>query len=278
MPTSTVIPSRPTDPTNARSTRITITVIAALTVLLSLGGLGASSIAAAVDRADFEEIPLRQSIGTPTSLDLDSGVGSVRVQVSEAVDEIELGLVDRGSTTLTDTDETTQGHWEISEEGTGSNAETSVTLQRPNFQGNIGWALGDSLDLLVVIPTELSESLDLSVRNSVGNIEASGSFERLHVSTNVGNINLPAVSASEEIVAQGQVGQLQIGLTEDHRADVIARLDVGNVDVTVPCCEAWSVRATNEVGELDVDSDLREGSGPTIVARTNVGDVTVERR
>ncbi|WFP16735.1 hypothetical protein [Citricoccus muralis] len=278
MPTSTVIPSRPTDPTNARSTRITITVIAALTVLLSLGGLSASSIAAAVDRADFEEIPLRQSIGTPTALDLDSGVGQVRVQVSEAVDEIELGLVDRGSTTLTDTDDTTQGHWEITEEGTGDNAETSVTLQRPNFQGNIGWALGDSLDLLVVIPTELSESLDLSVRNSVGNIEASGSFERLQVSTNVGSMYLPAVAASEELVAQGQVGQLQIGLTEDHRADVIARLDVGNVDVTVPCCEAWSVRVTNEVGELDVDSDLREGSGPTIVARTNVGDVTVERR
>lgn len=278
MPATTVIPSRPTSPNTTRPTRLTVSIIAALTVLLSLGGLSAATIAAAVDRADFEEIPLRQSVGTPETLSVDSGVGAVRVQVSETVDDIELGLVESGATTLADTDETTQGHWEITEEGSGDNLETTVSLQRPNFQGNIGWALGDSLDLLVLIPAEHAESLDLSVRNSVGNIEASGSFERLHVSANVGNINLPAVAASEEIVAQGQVGHLRVGLTEDHRSDVVARLDVGNVDVTVPCCEAWSVRATNDVGEVDVDSDLEQGTGPTIVARSNVGDVTVERR
>lgn len=280
MPTSTVIPSRPTsnDPNSTRATRLTVSIIAALTVLLSLGGLSAASIAAAVDRADFEEIPVRQSVGTPAALSLDSGVGTMRVQLSETVDEIELGLVERGSTTLNDTDETTQGIWEITEEGTGDNTETSVTLKRPNFQGNIGWALGDSLDLLVVIPTELSESLDLSVRNSVGNIEASGSFERLHVSTDVGDINLPAVAAAEGIVARGKVGQLRVGLTEDHRSDVTARLDVGNVTVTVPCCESWQVRATNDVGDLDVDSALDRGTGPTIVARSNVGEVTVEQR
>ncbi|MGO1183459.1 MAG: hypothetical protein ACTHZ5_09945 [Micrococcaceae bacterium] len=277
MPTSTLHPSRPTplSTSSARNTRLTVSIIAGLCVLLSLGGLGAASVASAFDRADYGEIPLHQSLGTPEKLEVSTDVGLIRVQVSDAVDQVELGLVEPGSTTLpaAGTDNVL-GEWEISEQDDA----TTVNLSRPGFQGNIGWATRESLDLLVFIPTELSEDLDLSVQAHVGNIEATGSFEQLHTRTRIGDINLPNVATTGDLVAHADVGQIRLGLADEHQGEVNARLDVGSVTVTVPCCEAWDVRATNDVGDISVDSALDQRTGTSIVVRSNVGDVTVEQR
>lgn len=277
MPTATLQPSRPTpgSPNSNRTTRVVITVIAAVCVLLGVAGLTFGTVGSAIARSNYDEVPAQYTVGTPEDLTIKSDRSNVRVLISESADQIELGLVESGSTTLPSAQDTVMARWEESPSAEGSGV--TVELSRPGFRGNIGWAYEEGHELLAVIPQDLTDSLALNVESDVGNVDVSGSFEELKVRSDVGNINLNSVATEQTLIAQNRVGQVDVQIADNHRGDVTASSNVGEVNVLLPCCDGWSVRASTDVGNSYVDSSLTRTEGPLVDVSSQVGDVSVER-
>ena len=283
-------------PGRDRPWRVATVLIGSLVVLLLVLALTAASVATWVSARGFAEIPAVAALGTPDSLEVTSTHGAVRVQPSPDVDEVTLALVAPGAVSLPAPAERVRAR--LTRGGTAA-APVIEVAQPQRFTGFGLPGLGGPRDLLLLIPS--GHDPELAVHSSVGDLFVEGQFSALHLSTDVGDLDLGPVTAPEGLSARAGTGDVDLELgapaprTLDVRADVgdISVLlptgasgrvsiaaDVGDVEVTAPGGVRWQVEASSRTGSVELAPDLRAADGSqeaTLTITTGHGDVLVTR-
>lgn len=281
-------------PQRDRSWRLLITLLGAIVLILLLLGLTAISVSSWLSSRGFTDISATTGLGTPSTLELTNDVGDVHVLHTADVDEVTLAFVDDGSTALPGADATVRA--DVAR--TGDTDSSRVEVSQPGGPAVVPWE-HDTHDLLLLIPEDHDLSLDLT--SSVGDIDATGRYSSLAVTSDVGDVRLASVSAPGGLTATSEVGDVEIELEGptpdtvevttgvgdvylllpvDASGDVTARSDLGTIDLTAPGTGRWTVTASADLGERIVDPSLAAGDQDpvgTLTVTSEVGDVTVSR-
>lgn len=283
------------DPGRDRPWRVLSVLGGTLVTLLVLALLAAGTIVPwAMDRG-IGQTAARQSLGTPSSLTITSATSDVTVVPSDAVTELELALVPAGTTALPAEGSEVRAEVTVS----GPADRPSVAVRQPVSGNPIPWASPESLSVLVLVPADLAPALTLDA--DVGDLEVTGTYERLDVHADTGDVRLPGVSTTGplavtadvgdvtlDVLAPGTggttldlgVGDVEVSLAEGARGDLDVDVEVADVLVRAPGDARWSVAATTTSGTTQVDPGLEAADGDgtgAITVSVEVGDVTITR-
>lgn len=242
----------------------------------------------------FGDVPATTALGSPSSLQLTSTRGDVRVQSSDEVDQVTLSLVAPGTTVPATADETSRA---LVERSGGSSSATLRVSQPESFST---WpVLDDTRDVLLLVPA--GHELDLDLRSEVGDVVAEGVFGSLRVQADVGDVHLGPVAATEEVSVTADVGGIEaeiaapgpaavdlsstigdvsLQLPADAGGTVGAVTELGDVRIAVSGTSTWQVETRSAFGEVTVDPDLHGSEGEaagTLTAVTETGDVVLTR-
>ena len=288
-----LVPGRRLEPSpggDRRLRRVT-TLVGAGIVLLVVLGLALASTATWLAGRGFTAVPATTGLGSPSSLTLTSGTGTVRVLPSGSVDELTLALVAPGSTTLPAAD----ARVPATVTRTGS---TTVQVRQPTRSFGPPWSDGTQ-DVLLLVPTDLE--LALEVHADVGDVLVDGEFTALEVHADVGDLRLGPLSAPGGVSANAATGDidLELGSPAPEVVDLTAALgdidvllptdaagqvsvaaDLGDIRVAAPGTARWEVRADSELGGVSTEPGLTEGTGEavgTLTATTDLGNIDLTR-
>lgn len=242
----------------------------------------------------YQDVPATAGLGTPSSLQLTSTLGDVRVQPSEEVDEVTLSLVTPGTTVPSPAGEQVRARLEHG--GTGS--AVAIAVSQPESYST--WpGLDDTRDVLVLVP--VGHELDLDLRTDVGDVVAEGDFGSLAVRSDVGDVHLGTTSIAEDVTVSTEVGGIEADLAapgptavdlSSTLGDISLQLppgasgavgavtELGDVRIAVGGTSTWQVETRSSLGEVTVDPALRGSeaeSAGTLTAVTETGDVTLTR-
>lgn len=281
---------------SGRAWRPVLIVLASLLVLAVVSSVATISLVSWRHRADFPPISATWPLGTPTSIELSTSVGAIRVIRSADAQGVSLALVRPGTEPDRIPDALDAARAKVAVDSHGST--TKVHVEQPYLDGPVPWE-DSTRDLLLVLPEDHAAALTLTTR--AGSLSVEGGYQSIRATTNAGPIELKDVSAAEGIVARTDAGEVQVGLapgatrsvtasssvgdiaidlTADAVTDVDARADVGDVSVAAPGRQNLSVQATSDTGEVAVAPELATSSGTavaTVQAHSSMGDVTVTR-
>lgn len=291
-----LVPGRRLDPSplgDRRLRRVT-TLVGAGIVLLVVLGLALASTTTWLAGRGFTAVPATTGLGTPSSLILTSGTGTVRALPSGAVDELTLALVAPGSTTLPAADAQVPAKVTRTARAEG----TRVEVHQPGRSFDPPWSDGTQ-DVLLLVPTDLD--LALEVHAGVGDVLVDGEFTALEVHADVGDLRLGPLSAPGGVsatVATGDIelelgspapaavdlttaiGDIDVLLPTDAEGRVSLASDLGDIRVAAPGTARWEVRADSELGEVRTEPGLAGGTGETVgtlTATTDLGNVDITR-
>lgn len=281
-------------PQRDRSWRLLITLLGGIVLLLLVLGLTAISVSSWLTSRSFSEIPATTGLGTPSALELTNDLGDVQILRSADVDEVTLAFVEDGSTALPAADAT--AHAAV--DRTGGADAPRITVRQPGGPTAVPWE-SDTRDLLLLIPNDLDLSLDLT--SSVGDVDATGRFSTLAVTSEVGDVRLASVTAPDGLTVTSDVGDVEVELEGptpdavevttsvgnaylllpvDARGDMTVRSDMGDIELTAPGTTQWSITASAELGERSVDPSFTRDTGDsvgTLTVISEVGNVTISR-
>lgn len=271
-----LVPGRRLTPSPAgdHHLRRATTLVGAAIVLLVVLGLALLSTATWLAGRGFTSVPATTGLGSPSSLTLTSGTGTVRVLPSGAVDEVTLALVAPGSTTLPATDAQVPAQVTRSSRAEG----TTVEVRQPARSFGSPWSNGTQ-DVLLLVPTDLE--LALEVHAHVDDVLVDGEFTALEVNADIGNIDLelgsPAPAAVDLTAA---IGDVDVLLPTDAGGRVSIATDLGDIQVAAPGTARWEVQADSELGEVSTEPSLTDGTGETVgtlTATTDLGNIDITR-
>ena len=281
-------------PDRDRPWRVLTVLLGSAVVLLLISGLTLATAASWAAGRGYSEVAATTGLGTPTSLNLTSEVGSVRVLPSEDVDEVTLALVEPGATALPPQQETVRARIT---HGTDSQGTTAVVSQ-PQRYSVLPW-MNPGHDVLLLVPVGHELSLDL--RAEVGNVMVDGEFDTLSVHADVGDLVLGPLTATEKLTATSEVGNIDIELASpapasvditaavgdvdlllpvDAGGDVAITAELGSVEVALPGSARWEIAAESELGSVDVDRSLTGGTtavNGTLTVTSELGGITISR-
>lgn len=271
-----LVPGRRLTPSPAGDHRLrrATTLVGAAIVLLVVLGLALLSTATWLAGRGFTSVPATTGLGSPSSLTLTSGTGTVRVLPSGAVDEVTLALFAPGSTTLPATDAQVPAQVTRSSRAEG----TTVEVRQPARSFGSPWSNGTQ-DVLLLVPTDLE--LALEVHAHVDDVLVDGEFTALEVNADIGNIDLelgsPAPAAVDLTAA---IGDVDVLLPTDAGGRVSIATDLGDIQVAAPGTARWEVQADSELGEVSTEPSLTDGTGETVgtlTATTDLGNIDITR-
>ncbi len=281
-------------PAKDRRWRRLTTLLGGTLVLIAVLALTAGSVASWMSLREFDEVPATLGLGTPRSLSLDVAAGDVRVLPSDAVSEVTLSLVARGTSVPVGPD----GRVRAELRRTGGPQHPVVGVDQPHDLSLLPGAGGDR-DVLVLVP--IGHVLDLELASGTGDLSVAGDFTALHASTEVGDVLLGPVTATEDLSVRTEVGSIDVELLSPGPAaielssqlgdidlrmpvDATSRIgavtDLGDVVVELPGTELWRVEARTELGEAQIDPGVEGaegGSVGTLSLISSAGDITVTR-
>lgn len=268
-PRQTVVPShRLPRGAGGRPWRVILILIAAAMLVVGAGAVAASAVRAAVDRASFSAIPAVQEIGTPAALTVVSSVADVTIQPDASVDQVTLRLVDGAGSA----DGTARARVTTRE----VDGRTVVSVDRPAVARP--WSWDDGRDLELLIPADLSPTLDLAVQAGIGDIDITGSYGALSVTGDIGDVSLTGVDVPGAIAVTTSIGDVRLELPASATPTGIdVRSDNGDVSVAVPGSAVYQVQATTDLGTATVDPGIAAPDGPALTAYSSLGDVRVTR-
>ncbi|HEX7351253.1 DUF4097 family beta strand repeat-containing protein [Brachybacterium sp.] len=291
-----LLPARRLEPSPGRDRpwRLLTTLIGTVLVGLVVLALAAASTATWLSGRGYSDVPAVTALGSPTSLDLTSSVGTVRVLPSGDVEELTLALVAPGSTALPDDSATAQAR--VTE---GSTAHgTTVEVRQPERSFGPPWT-GQTLDVLLLVPTGLE--LDLTVSAEVGDLLIDGDYAAIEAHSTVGDLRMESLTAPgglsattdvgdvdielgapapESVDITTSVGEVDLTLPTEAGGQVEISTDFGNVRVAAPGTARWTVDATSNLGDVSTDPGLSTGSGSPVGALTvtsELGDIEITR-
>ncbi|WP_435970329.1 DUF4097 family beta strand repeat-containing protein [Streptomyces sp. Qhu_M48] len=113
----------------------------------------------------------------------------------------------------------------------------------------------------------------LKVRSDNGDVRVREARGPLDLGSDNGDLVVEAGATAPEVVARADNGDVRIALgAVPRRVDVFT--DNGDVTVSLPTAE-YAVTGASENGDVRIDVPLRDGSGHTVSARSDNGDVSV---
>lgn len=131
------------------------------------------------------------------------------------------------------------------------------------------WENACSVQWRLVVPAGVA----VSIVSDVGDVSVSDVSAPLTIRADVGDLTI--LGSAGPVDAQVDVGDLSVETT-DPSASVAAIADTGDVQVTVPAEGFYAVTATTDVGKTTTQYPAAaDGGGTPVIARTDVGDVTV---
>jgi len=291
-----LVPARRLEPSPGRDRpwRLLTTLIGTVLVGLVILALAASSTATWLAGRGYSDVPAVTALGSPTSLDLTSSVGTVRVIPSSDVDELTLALVAPGSTSLPDDGATARAR--VTENSTALG--TTVDVRQPERSFGPPWAV-QTQDVLLLVPSGLE--LDLTVSAEVGDLLIDGDYAAVEAHSGVGDLRMAALTAPGGLSATADVGDVDIELGAPAPESVDITTSVGEVDLTLPTeasgqveitteigsvrvaapgTARWRVDATSDLGEVSTDPGLSAGvdaPAGTLTVTSEFGDIEITR-
>lgn len=240
-------PGRRLSPSRGRDRpwRLLVTLVGGATVLLVVLALAALSTATWLTGRGYTEIPAITQLGSPSSLSLTSRTGTVRVLPSNEVDELTLGLVEPGATTLPDP--AAQVRARVTADTASDSA--SVDVRQPDLSFDPPWA-DSPQDVLLLVPAGLDLALEVST--DAGDVHIDGDYTAVEARSDVGNIRLGPVTAPQGVTASAEVGNIDIELGSPAPAAVDLSATVGDVDLLLPTDAGGRVSVTTELGDIEV--------------------------
>ncbi|MGF1662968.1 MAG: DUF4097 family beta strand repeat-containing protein, partial [Kineosporiaceae bacterium] len=126
------------------------------------------------------------------------------------------------------------------------------------------------LDLDLALPADTV----VRVRTGVGEVIARGLAGPVDARSEAGSVHLRDLTAAR-VRAEVGIGDVDLGFTEAPR-DVVARADVGDVEVRVPDDgTVYAVTTSSDVGDDSADVPTDPAAARTLVATVEVGDARV---
>lgn len=284
---------QPSPGSDRRLRRVT-TVVGAVMVLLVVLTLTGLSVATWLAGRGVTAVPAITELGTPTSVALVSGAGTVRVLPSGDVDELTLALVTPGVTTLPAADAQVQARVTQSARPGG----TQVEVGQPRLSFGPPWSEGTQ-DVLLLVPTGLELSLEVSA--DIGDVLVDGEFTALEVHSDGGDLRLGPLSAPEGVSASAGAGNIDVELGSpspatvditaaagdvdlllptDAGGQVSVATDLGDVEVAAPGTVRWQVRAKSELGDVRTAPGLTDSTGTaagTLTVTSELGNIEITR-
>ncbi|AXK44800.1 hypothetical protein DXU92_08715 [Brachybacterium saurashtrense] len=280
-------------PGRDRPWRVLITLIGGVTVTLLVLAMGASTTATWLSGRSFTEIPAVTELGDPKALSVSTDQASVHVLPSPEVQQVTLALVRPGQRTLPAAGQQVRARI-VRRDGDGA---ASVTVEQPDLGMGVPWT-GGYREVLLLVPA--GRELSLEVATGVGDVRVEGAFSAVDVRSEVGDLRLGPLTASGELTAAAEVGDVEVELDDpapatvrldaalgsvrlqlppDAAAEVVIDAEFGDVAVAAPGDTRWQVDAFSELGETQIDPMLRDGAGEpgTLTVTTELGDVSVTR-
>ena len=291
-----IVPARSLTPSPGRDRvlRGVTTAVGAATVLLVILTLALLTTATWLAGRGFADVPATTGLGSPDSLSLTSGSGSVRVLPSADVDELTIALVEPGETALPAADARATAR--VTE--SARNGAASVQIQQPARSFGPFWSDGRK-DVLVLVPSELE--LDLDVRTDVGDVQVDGEYTALEAHSDAGDLRLGPITAPDGVSASSEVGSVDIELASpapttvdvsasvgdvdlmlptDAAGRITITADIGDVEVAVPGIARWEVRAESELGDVStapgIDGGGADAAG-TLTVTSDIGSIRITR-
>ncbi|MDN5822418.1 MAG: DUF4097 domain-containing protein, partial [Brachybacterium sp.] len=242
----------------------------------------------------FTAVPAISELGSPASLTLNSGTGTVRVLPSGDVDELTIALVAPGATTLPAAD--AQVPARVTQ--TARTDRTTVEVRQPTRSFSPPWS-DETRDILLLVPTGLE--LALEVHTEVGDVLVDGDLTSLDAHSAAGDLRLGPLSAPDGVSATTEVGNIDLELDSpapatvhlaaavgdvdlllptDAGGQVSITTDLGDVEVAVPGTALWQIQAESELGEAYTTPGLRDGTGEavgTLTVTSELGNIDITR-
>ncbi len=114
----------------------------------------------------------------------------------------------------------------------------------------------------------------VTISEDVGNVDVRGVSGDVDVSDQTGNITGRELRA-QQVKLRVETGQLDAGFSSAPRS-LDARVNIGNVTVTVPKGESYAVQAAAGIGDVHVGVDRDATSSHSLWATTSTGDVRIK--
>lgn len=265
---TTTIPSHPLPPTSDRRWRLALIAVAIVLLLLTAASLALASAASAATRRGFADVPAERTIGRPTDLAVTTTSADLTIASSSTVQEVTVRLVSARTRIPARIDVRTDA----------ATGRTTVSVDQPRSFIGIGLWDDRAAPIQVLVPEDLAPRITLAGHTDVGDAHADGAFAALAVTTDTGGVTLTSVASTGAITARSQTGDVDVDLADGAvPQSVSAASDVGGVHVAVPGNVVYRVDAATGTGDAEVDAGIDGPSGPSLRARTDVGDVRITR-
>lgn len=264
---STLVPGRPLDGRHDRIWRIALIGIAALLVVTTVGGLATLSLASALERAAYSQVPAEQTFGTPEALTVSAGAGNIAVVPSDEVTAVTVRMRTAGDLSTV--------RARVAEDS-GRDGRTVLRIEQPRL--TVGFGTDEVYRIELLVPRQLAAQMDLTVSADVGEVSASGAFSTLSLRTGTGNVDGTDLAVTGSLDARADVGDVSLRFGRDAvGGTVAASTGTGDITIAVPGTMQYLVRAGTDVGTSTVSPGIDSAHGYSLTARSQVGDVRITR-
>lgn len=227
-----------------------IRVIAGLVAVVLVGAVAIALAGPMLRQAETTDEALPAGV---TSVQLENGVGDVRVRVAEPGET--------PSATVT-------SEWGLRRPTTDVGVSGSTASLRGRCPS--GPSPVCSTEWLVVVP----EGTDLDIGQGVGGVTVEGADGDVDVNAGVGDVQLTELE-SESVDVELGVGGLGVESVEPPR-DVRAQVGVGDLTVRLPDTVRYAVETRGGASEVRNSLGSSPGADRSVVLETGVGSLTVD--